>query len=181
MKHNSKALLAGILLGILVVLATGAVTNYDTGTVLSRSTLLSDTLTVTTATVTTGNVTTANIATAATTATIVATSLTNNGIDVRPSTAASVTSPTVTVSAAGATVISVTTDESQTGMILTGGTQWQVVIIRGTNDSATMQVDDGTASMTLSGNATLGLDDTLTLLCTSADGDEWAQLAVSAN
>lgn len=177
-KSTIKILVAGILLAVIAVVGMAARTNYDTGATLSRSTVLCTNLTVdtaltatTAATIGTANITTANVATA----------LVNSGTDIRPSTGASLTSPAVTVSAAGATVLSITTDAAQTGLIITGGTQWQVLIVRGTDDTNTIQATDGTASMTLTGNAALGLDDSLTLLGTSADGDEWMEIARALN
>jgi hypothetical protein len=104
-----------------------------------------------------------------------------NGALISPFDAVSVTSPTATASVAGKTVISLTTNVSQTNFALTGGAQGQVVIVRGTNDSATSTFADGQSSMTLTANAALGLNDTLTLLCTSADGDEWAEVSRALN
>lgn len=174
MKRSTiKILVAGFLLTAIAMFGMAARTVYWNGATLSTPVVVCDTLTVdTTLTVTT----TADIATAN-----ISTALVNNGTDIRPSTASSLTSPSVTSSASGATVLSITTDEAQTGLIITGGTQWQVLILRGTSDSNTIRVDDGTASMTLTGNATLGLDDTLVLLCTDADGDEWAEISRSLN
>jgi hypothetical protein len=94
--------------------------------------------------------------------------------------AASLTSPTVTFNAGNASVATLNSDANATGIYPTNGKVWQTVLIKSGAGSNTMRFDDGT-SMTLGGNITLteGQNDILTLVCTSADGDEWA--AVSAH
>ncbi len=175
MRNRTKTLLAGLLLGIMLIVGMGARDNFNYGNLLSAPEIVTTTLTVDGASaLTTVNITTANIATAATTVMTVATSLTNNGIEIMPSTAASLTSPSVTISAAGARLITITTDETQTGLIMTTGTLGQVVTLRGTDDSATIRVDDGT-SFTINENAVLGLNDYITLQCINANGNAWAE------
>jgi len=93
-------------------------------------------------------------------------------------TTVSVTSPTVTFSCVAGSIFVITTDESQTGFYPTNGTVGQICTFIGTSDSATVQFDDGT-SMALSGNATLGVGDTLTVFCDSAE--HWVELAEGAN
>lgn len=146
--------------------------NYQDGNELSRNAIVTDILTVDG---------TATIGTVAATAITAATSITNSGSYIAPFDTVSLTSPAVTVTAASVGTLQITTNVTQTGLIMTGGTVGQVVRILGTNDSATIQITDGTASMTLTGNLTLGLGDTATLLCTSTDGDEWSELSNAAN
>lgn len=171
MKNFTK-LLAGFLLGIIAIGAMAATiserVNYDNGATLSRNAIGVEVLTVDTS--------------ATIPALAVATSITNNGIDVRPPTGVSLTSPSVTTTAAGATVLSVTTDVTQTGLIINGGTTGQVLIVRGTSDSNTIRLDDGT-SYTLAGNAVLGLGDSVTLWCVDAGVaiSAWEELSRSLN
>ena len=134
--------------------STTAVIVTLTGTSADIDTIVSDTNNTTASTIATANVTTLSVATI----------FTNNGIYIEPETAVSVTSPTVTVTAAGAVLISVTADVSMTGLVINGGTTGQVLVVRGTADGQTVQLDDGT-SYTLDGNATLGLGDFITLRC----------------
>lgn len=98
------------------------------------------------------------------------------------SAAVSLTSPTVTFSAANRTLVTLSSDANQTGVRPTGGTLGQVLIIKTGAGSNTMRFDDGT-SMTVGSNRTIteGHIDILTLLCTSADGDEWALVAFGDN
>jgi hypothetical protein len=98
-----------------------------------------------------------------------------------PFAAVSVTSPTAAASVANRTILSLTTNVSQTNFSLTGGKQGQVVIVRGTSDSATTTFADGQSSMTLTADAALGLNDTLTLICVDEDGDEWAEVSRALN
>jgi len=102
------------------------------------------------------------------------------GALVLTNTAVSLTSPTVTFSAAGKQLITLNSDENQTAIVLTGGTMNQIVTIRSGAGSNTMQFDDGT-SMTIGGNIVLteAQNDYLTLQCIGVNGDTWA--AVSAH
>ena len=90
--------------------------------------------------------------------------------------AVSLTSPTVTMSAANRNLIVLNSDANQTGHVVTGGTLNQVLLIRMGAGSNTARFDDDGTSMALGGNLTLteGQGDVLGLLCTSADGDEWS-------
>lgn len=92
----------------------------------------------------------------------------------------SLTSPTVTFSAANKSKMTLNSNANQTGIYPTGGALGQIVTIISGAGSNTMRFDDAT-SMSLGANITLteGQNDILTLICTSADGDEWA--AVSAH
>lgn len=193
-----KPMLCAFLLVVLAVVCTAQRTNMNDGVtfwqdnIIINSTLTAPTANITTANVatanittadiTTANTTTANIATAATTITTVATSFTNNGIYIMPLTAVSITSPTVTTTAAGAVGISVTADQAMTGLIINGGTTGQVLLVRGTSDSNTVRLDDGT-SYTLTGNAQLGLGDSIWLRC--FDGgvaiSAWEEISRSLN
>ena len=147
---------------------------------LGSTTATITTLGATVGTITTLGSTTANLATANLTDAVIATSLTNNGIHITVSDAVGITSPTVTFSAGGKDRIDLTTDASQTGIYPTGGTLGQEIIVYGTSDSNTLRFDDGT-SMTIGGNITLGIGDTLGLRCVSADGDEWLRNFSSDN
>lgn len=97
--------------------------------------------------------------------------------------ASALTSPSVAFSVAGATHISLTADGNLTGVHPTGGEVGQVVVIVTGAGANTLRFDDSAASMTLGGNITLteGQFDSLTLLCTSADGDEWTCIATHDN
>lgn len=96
------------------------------------------------------------------------------------SSAVALTSPTVTFSAANKGTIVLSANANLTGIYPTGGVLDQrLTIISAASGSNTMRFDDGT-SMSLGGsNITLteSVDDSLTLICTSADGDEWRILA----
>jgi hypothetical protein len=103
------------------------------------------------------------------------------------SAATPLTTGTVTFTAANKRYITLTSDSNQTGCYPINGTLGQVITIRsGTNVELavnTMRFDDSAASMTLGANITLTEDDNdiLNLICTSADGDEWAALAAHDN
>lgn len=90
------------------------------------------------------------------------------------------TSPTVTFDVAGKTFINLSTDVSQTGVVPTGGTLNQVIIVRGSSDTKTCRMDDGTSTM-LTGNLTLGVNDNVILRCVDADGDEWEEIGGANN
>lgn len=104
------------------------------------------------------------------------------GPTVLTSAAATLTSPTVTFSAANRTLVTLTSDANLTGCYPTGGTLGQVLVIKTGTGSNTMRFDDGT-SMTVGSNRTIteGQIDILTLLCVSSDGDEWALQAFGDN
>lgn len=174
MKTNTfTKLFAGFLIGIIAIFTMAARTTFWYGNQAQIPIFACESLTVDEA---------ATIATVTATDLTVATSSTNNGIEIMPSTAISVTSPTVTITAAGARLISITTDETQTGLIINGGTVGQVLSVRGTNDSSTMRVDDGT-SYTINSNAVLGLGDWITLRCVEV-GDvtsRWEEISRSLN
>ncbi|HUU57949.1 MAG TPA: hypothetical protein VMZ50_00280 [Phycisphaerae bacterium] len=95
-------------------------------------------------------------------------------------TAATLTSPTVTVSVAGVYRVSLTSDANLTTVVPTGGVVGQVVVLESGAGSNTIQLDDGTSTV-LGANVVLteGQGDVLTLVCTHADGDVWK--AVSAH
>lgn len=103
--------------------------------------------------------------------------------EVWTSEAIALTSPTTTFDVDGHRLITLSTDENQTGCYPTGGDLNQIVTIvpLGTG-SNTMQFDDGT-SMSIGANHTIteGQHDSLTLRCLSADGDEWAEVAFADN
>jgi len=108
--------------------------------------------------------------------------LTLGAAQVLTASAVSLTSPTVTFSAAGKNLVVLNSDANQTGIYPTGGTQYQVLSILSGAGSNTMRVDDGT-SMTIGANITLteGQGDVLTLLCTNAEGDEWTAFSAHDN
>lgn len=134
----------------------------------------------TTSVVVTATITTANIATAATTNTTVATAFTNSGIAVSPFDAVSLTSPTSTFTATTKKNVTLTTDAAITTITITSAVIGQEIIIHGTSDSNTAHFDDA-SSFTLNGDMTLGIGDTLSLICTNAAGDEWRELGRSNN
>ncbi len=118
------------------------------------------------------------------TGTVTVTGTLTHGKRVLANTNAVITSPSTTISAAATTErITLTSDESITGITITGATLGEViVIVAGTDGTNTMQFDDGT-SYTLGGNRVLteGNGSVLGLLCTSADGDDFTQMFFSAN
>ena len=79
-------------------------------------------------------------------------------------------------------LIVLTSDANVTGVTLTGGALNQVVTIITGDGSNTIRFDDG-ADMVVGSNMTLteGQGDVLTLMCTSADGDEWVRLSNADN
>lgn len=93
-----------------------------------------------------------------------------------------VTTATVTFSAAEKQYVTLTTNGATTGIYPTGGDVGQVLTIISGAGSDTMRFDDG-AKTVLGANITLteGQSDTLTLICTSANGDVWARLANGDN
>ncbi len=121
----------------------------------------------------TGAVTAASTV-AITGATTLSGAATLDGAIVIPRDNVSLTSPTVTFSAAGKSRILLNSDANQTGFHPTGGVLGQEIVIFAGSGSNTMRFDDGT-SMTLGGNLTMteGQVDRIWLRCTSADGDEW--------
>jgi hypothetical protein len=156
------------------------------GITLNQNTTMSGTNTLSGATTVSGTFTasgaTASISAAlTTTGTVALNGVTTLGDTVlRTIDSISLTSPTVTFTAANANLVVLTSDADQTGIYPTTGTLYQELRILAGSGSNTMRFDDGT-SLTLGGNITLteGEGDMLTLLCTSADGDEWT--AVSAH
>lgn len=103
-----------------------------------------------------------------------------------PATGIAVTSPTVTVDISAypdARMFSLTADENQTAYKISGGWLNRVITVTAGTGSNTLTFNDGT-SMTLSGNIVLtegGSPDYLHLICTTAEGDEWAGLGSSVN
>ena len=93
------------------------------------------------------------------------------------------TSPSVAIATGGGSYVNVQSDANQTAHYLTGGVLNRIVIVKSGSGSNTLRFDDGVSSMTLGGNVTLteGQDDTLVLICTSADGDEWAKIGGNDN
>jgi hypothetical protein len=93
----------------------------------------------------------------------------------------SVTSPTKTVSVLNRSLVAITTNVSQSGFTLTGGVPGQVVVIKGTSDSATVGFTDATDTMALGTSVTLGATDTLTLICTSASPQKYSKVSSADN
>ena len=104
------------------------------------------------------------------------------GLILPTATAASLTSPTVAFSVTGAYRVKLNSDGNQTGHYPTGGALNQVIQIESGTGSNTMRFDDGT-SMAIGANITLteGQYDVLTLLCISADGDDWVAISAHDN
>lgn len=105
------------------------------------------------------------------------------------SAAVTLTSPTVTFSAATRGYVILNDSASQTGVRPIGGTPGQVLIIKSAaTNTNTMRFDDST-SMSLGGNITLTgqQDDVLALICVSAgvqtngSGNVWARLYSADN
>ena len=89
------------------------------------------------------------------------------------------------VDVTGIAVIAVTGDEATT-LTLTGGLKGQIVRILGTSDTNTLCIKDATTDMALGSNVTLGVTDTLELICTtsassSATAGKWYKLSTSNN
>lgn len=202
-----QKVLFGFMLGVILVIATGAKNIFDVGGQLSRDDIFCDnitvdvsltataaltagTATITTATITTANITTANITTGNTTTSAiitanittgnVSTALNVTGNFVSPFDAVSLTSPANTFTATGKKNITLTTDAAITTITITGAAIGQEIMIRGTSDSNTGHFDDG-SSFTLAGDMTLGAGDTLSLVCTTVDGDEYVEVSRSNN
>lgn len=98
------------------------------------------------------------------------------------SSAVGLTSPTVTFSAANTSHIVLSSDANLTGVRPTGGTLNQILIVISGAGSNTIRFDDG-ANTILGANITLteGQTDSLTLMCTNADGVTWAAIAAHDN
>ncbi len=179
-----KKALCVLLFGVVAAVGYAQLSNVNDGnTMWQNNVVVNSTLTAPTISgVTTLAATTANVTTVNATTLNVATAFTNNGIEIMPPTAVSLTSPTVTTTAAGARMLVITTDETQTGLIINGGTLNQVITVRGTSDSATIRIDDGT-SYTTAGNLVLGLDDYTILQCLEAGNpaSRWGQVGGSLN
>ena len=112
---------------------------------------------------------------------IVTDNTTQKGLVLTASTV-SLTSPTVTFSAAGKGLITLTSDANQTGALVTGGTLNQVITIISGAGSNTIRFDDAT-SMAVGSNVTLteAQYDVLTLICVSSYGDAWAAVSEHNN
>lgn len=93
------------------------------------------------------------------------------------------TSPTVAFSVAGKSVVTLNSDANQTGFYPTGGVTGQIVhIVSGAGEN-TIQFDDNGTTLALGGNIVLTEDqaDCLTLLCTSADPQQWTAIGAHDN
>jgi hypothetical protein len=98
-------------------------------------------------------------------------------------TSVDLTSPTKTFSVAATSYVKLTSNANQTTCYPTGGALGQLLFLRTGAGSNTIRIDDGT-SMGLSGsNVTLteSQHDYLSLICVSADGDEWAKWPTGDN
>lgn len=102
------------------------------------------------------------------------------GAEIWTASAVSLVSPAVTFDVAGKGHIILTANANLTGVRPTGGALYQVITILTGAGSNTMRLDDGTSMSLGGGNITLteGNDDCLTLMCVSADGDEWRVVAL---
>jgi len=97
------------------------------------------------------------------------------------SSAATLTSPALTISATDMLYGVLTSDQNTTGVTLTNGTTGQLVTLVTGAGSHTIRFDDNAATLSLGANITLteGHQDSLTLLCT---GDRtWAAIAAHDN
>ena len=128
----------------------------------------------------TANIGTANISTLAINSSSALAGTTQiSGILQIPTVDVTITSPTKTVVVSGTAnpiAINLTTSVSQTGCLLSGGIKGQIVLIRGTSDSATTRWDDNATTMALGGNLTLGVTDWLALRCSSSSPQKWERL-----
>lgn len=98
-------------------------------------------------------------------------------------TAASLTSPTVTIDASTSSYFTVTSDANQTGVTFSGAALGQLIYVRTGAGSNTVRFDDGT-SMSLGGSDitfTEGQDDVGCFRCIDADGDEFERVFISNN
>ena len=103
-------------------------------------------------------------------------------VEVLTADAVSVSSPTVTFSAANRRYVTLNSDANTTGWNVSGGTVGQVLTIISGSGSNTMQFDDAT-SMVIGANITLTetQSDVLTIICIGGDGTVWAGLSAHDN
>lgn len=170
MKHTMRNTLL-VLLGISAVLLSAA--TFDKGGHFARAKI-----TVTNALVLDSSATATLPGTTTLTGTFI-----QGAAKVLTNTDVSLTSPSVSPSVTSAgELVTLTSDANQTGIIPTGGTLRRVIEFTSGAGSNTMRFDDGT-SMTIGANITLteAQQDSLTLRCTSSDGDEWTAVAAHDN